>query len=119
MIVSKDATAAARVAMHHPTFTRRTMLQAGAVGILGLGGGELPAGFDDNARRPTDHPAIAAVANHATRPVNNLPPAVVLPHTLVHRTGRIIPGQFAGEMGSRWDPWVLRAARDCGDAVYG
>src|SRR5437660_7228200 len=27
--------------MHHPTFTRRTMLQAGAVGILGLGGGEL------------------------------------------------------------------------------
>ena len=203
--------------MHHPTFTRRTMLQAGAVGILGLGGGELsllraagageprakqviyiflsgglaqhdsfdlkpdapdiirgefrpiatrtagvqicehlpmlaqrshqwalcrslthptnnhskghammltgrtelPAGFDDNAPRPTDHPAIAAVVNQATRPVNNLPPAVVLPHTLVHRTGRIIPGQFAGEMGSRWDPWVLRAARDCGDAVYG
>jgi hypothetical protein len=202
--------------MRHPTFTRRTMLQAGAVGILGLGAGELsllradqagepaakrviyiflsgglaqhdsfdpkpdapdtirgefrpaptrapgvqicehlpllaarsdrwalcrslthptnnhskahammlcgrselPPGFDDNAPRPGDPPAIAAVANYATRAPNNLPPAVVLPHTLVHRTGRVIPGQFAGEMGPRWDPWVLRAARDCGPA-YG
>jgi hypothetical protein len=205
--------------MHHPTFTRRAMLQAGAVGILGLGSGELaalraanpdpaaphakqviyiflsgglaqhdsfdlkpdapdnirgefrpiatrtsgvhicehlpllaqrshlwalcrslthptnnhsqghhmmltgrtalPVGFNDNAPRPSDFPAMAAIANYATRARNNLPPAVVLPHTLVHRTGRVIPGQFAAEMGSRWDPWVLRAARDCGNQVYG
>ena len=34
-----------------------------------------------------------------TQPRNNLPPAVVLPETLIHREGRVIPGQFAGEMG--------------------
>jgi hypothetical protein len=31
------------ILMHHPTFTRRAMLQAGAAGILGLGSGELAA----------------------------------------------------------------------------
>jgi uncharacterized protein (DUF1501 family) len=206
------------MAVYHPVFTRRTMLQAGAVGLLGLGGGELaalrafsdsressakriiyiflsgglaqhdsfdpkpdapdtirgefrpiatrtagiqicehlpllaqrshlwalcrslthrtnnhsqghhmmltgrsdlPAGFNDNLPRPTDFPAICAVANYATPGRNNLPPTVVLPFTLVHRTGRVIPGQFAAEMGSRWDPWVLHAARDCGNQVYG
>jgi hypothetical protein len=36
-----------------------------------------------------------------------LPPAVVLPETLIHRTGRVIPGQFAGEMGAHRDPMFL------------
>jgi hypothetical protein len=83
------------------------------------GRSEIPPGFDDNAPRPGDFPAIAAIANHATRAPNNLPPAVVLPQTLVHRTGRTIPGQFGGQMGPRWDPWVLECARDCGNQVYG
>ncbi len=30
-------------ACQHPVFTRRTLLQAGAVGLLGLGSGELAA----------------------------------------------------------------------------
>ncbi|MFO0970145.1 MAG: DUF1501 domain-containing protein [Gemmataceae bacterium] len=87
--------------------------------IMLTGRTPLPVGFDGNRPRPGDFPAIAAVANYATRSRNNLPPAVVLPMTLVHRTGRVIPGQFAGEMGARWDPWVIKAHRDCGDAVYG
>jgi hypothetical protein len=87
--------------------------------IMLTGRSDLPQGFDDNAPRPGDHPAIAAIATYATRTANNLPPAVVLPQTLVHRTGRVIPGQFAGQMGPRWDPWVIPAARDCGNQVYG
>jgi hypothetical protein len=79
----------------------------------------LPPGFNPNAPGPADWPALAAVANYATRPRNNLPPAAVLPHTLVHRTGRTIPGQFAGEMGARWDPWVIPAARTCSPEAYG
>ncbi len=79
----------------------------------------LPRGFSANAPRPSDWPAIAAIANQVTQPRNNLPPSAVLPFTLVHRTGRVIPGQFAGEMGNRWDPWVIRSAHDCGTAVYG
>ncbi len=87
--------------------------------IMLTGRSERPLGFDPSRPRPADFPALAAVAHYAVAARNNLPPAVVLPHLLVHRTGRIIPGQFAGEMGPRWDPWVIRAHRDCGDAVYG
>src|SRR6266481_2062288 len=44
------------------------------------GRSEVPAGFDDNAPRPRDFPAMVAIANYATRARNNLPPAIVLPH---------------------------------------
>jgi hypothetical protein len=70
----------------------------------------LPPGFDPSAPRPRDWPSIAVVAGAVTRPRNNLPPAVVLPEKLVHTTGRLIPGQFAGELGSRRDPWFIQAA---------
>jgi hypothetical protein len=78
--------------------------------IMLTGRSALPASFDPNRPRAGDHPAIAAVATQALPRRNNLPPALVLPETLLHRTGRVIPGQFAGEMGARWDPWVLAAS---------
>jgi Protein of unknown function (DUF1501) len=70
----------------------------------------VPTGFDPEKPRATDWPSIAAVAGHLSRPRNNLPPAVILPEPLVHRTGRTIPGQFAGAMGGRWDPWLVQAS---------
>jgi hypothetical protein len=70
----------------------------------------MPPGFDDSKPKPTDWPSLAAVANQLVPRRNNLPPAVVLPELLVHREGRVIPGQFAGEMGTRWDPWVIPAS---------
>jgi hypothetical protein len=78
--------------------------------IMLTGRSDLPPGFDPNRARPGDWPAIAAVAGALTRPRNNLPPAVVLPEKLIHNTGRIIPGQFAGEMGPRRDPWFIEAS---------
>jgi hypothetical protein len=42
-----------------------------------------------------------------------VPASVVLPHLLVHRTGRTIPGQLAGRMDSRHDPWLLNVAPEC------
>ncbi len=71
---------------------------------------EMPAGFNAGKPTPSDWPSIAAVANHLIPRRNNLPPAVVLPESLIHREGRVIPGQFAGEMGPRWDPWVIAAS---------
>jgi uncharacterized protein (DUF1501 family) len=71
----------------------------------------LPPGFNANAPKDTDWPAIAAVAGAVTRPRNNLPPAVVLPERLVHNTGRVIPGQFAGVMSRQRDPWFLEASK--------
>jgi hypothetical protein len=70
----------------------------------------MPPGFDVAKPKPTDWPAIAAVAQQLMPRQNNLPPAVVLPELLIHREGRVIPGQFAGEMGPQWDPWVITSS---------
>ena len=71
----------------------------------------LPPGFSGTKPQPGDWPSIASVAGAALPPrTNNLPPAVVLPERLVHRTGRVIPGQFGGIMGGRRDPWFVEAS---------
>jgi hypothetical protein len=70
-----------------------------------------PPGFSPNAPSRSDWPSIAAVAGAVTTPrSDNLPPAVVLPERLVHYSGRVIPGQFAGLMGRHRDPWFIEAA---------
>ncbi|GAB4157892.1 MAG: DUF1501 domain-containing protein [Planctomycetaceae bacterium] len=71
---------------------------------------KMPPTFRANKPMPQDWPAIAAIAGDQCPPRNNLPPAIVLPEKLIHRTGRVIPGQFAGEMGSLRDPWFIEAS---------
>lgn len=68
-------------------------------------------GFNPSRPEPGDHPSIASVVG-AAMPArnNNLPPALVLPERLIHRTGRVIPGQFGGQMGARRDPWFVEAS---------
>ena len=71
----------------------------------------MPVGFDGNKPQDTDWPSIASVVGDVLPPRNNnLPPAVALPERLVHRTGRVIPGQFGGQMGHRRDPWFIGAS---------
>ena len=75
----------------------------------------LPPGFQANRPSPTDWPSIAAVAGAALatqsrQTPHNLPPAAVLPERLVHQSGRVIPGQFAGQLGDRREPWFIEAA---------
>ncbi len=70
-----------------------------------------PIGFDPNRPKLTDFPSFASVVTGLFAPRNNLPPAAVLPEKLVHVTGRTIPGQFAGEMGPRFDPWFIEASQ--------
>jgi hypothetical protein len=79
--------------------------------IMLTGRSDLPLGFDPTKAKETDWPSMAALVNHVERPRNNLPPAIVLPEKLVHRTGRVIPGQFAGLLGKRRDPWFVDASR--------
>lgn len=78
--------------------------------IMLTGRSDLPLGFSPNQPKPTDWPSIAAVVGATARPTNNLPPAVVLPERLIHNSGRVIPGQFAGTMGPRHDPWFIEAS---------
>ncbi|MBM4077033.1 MAG: DUF1501 domain-containing protein, partial [Planctomycetes bacterium] len=71
----------------------------------------LPVGFSGSKPQPSDWPSIASVVGDAVpRRNNNLPPAAVLPERLIHNSGRIIPGQFAGQMGSHRDPWFIEAS---------
>jgi hypothetical protein len=78
--------------------------------IMLSGRTELPQGFDANRPQPGDWPSIAAVAGRVTVPRNNLPPAAILPDKLVHNSGRVIPGPFAGQMGRRHDPWLIECS---------
>ena len=78
--------------------------------IMLTGRTTLPPGFSDSRPQPTDFPSIASVVTGVFASRNNLPPAAVLPEKLVHVTGRTIPGQFAGQMGPRFDPWFIEAS---------
>ncbi|MBX3420210.1 MAG: DUF1501 domain-containing protein [Pirellulaceae bacterium] len=78
--------------------------------IMLTGRSETPSGFQPNAPSPTDYPSLVAVAQRQLQSRNNLPPAVVIPERLVHSTGRVIPGQSAGQMGSQHEPWFIEAA---------
>ena len=78
--------------------------------VMLSGRATLPPTFNGNKPMPQDWPSIAAIAGATTVPRNNLPPAVVLPERLIHRTGRVIPGQFAGEMGASREPWFIDAS---------
>jgi hypothetical protein len=75
--------------------------------IMLTGRTDLPLGFDPNKPKETDWPSIAAIAGAALPGRNNLPPAIVLPDKIVHRTGHVLAGQFGGQMGKIHDPWFL------------
>ncbi len=71
----------------------------------------MPPGYDPVKPQSTDWPSMASIIGDALpRRNNNLPPAVVLPERLIHRTGRVLPGQFGGMMGSHRDPWFIEAS---------
>jgi hypothetical protein len=75
--------------------------------IMLTGRSETPTGFDRTKPKSTDFPSVASLATALLPRRNNLPPAIVLPEKMRHREGRMIPGQFAGMMGTRHDPWFL------------
>lgn len=77
--------------------------------IMLTGRSKAPPTFNANKPMAEDWPSIAAVAGDRLASEVFLPPSVVLPERLIHRTGRVIPGQFAGAMGRRRDPWFIDA----------
>ena len=89
------------------SFTHPSNDHSAAHHIMLTGRSELPLGFDPNQPKESDWPSIAAIAAAVLPERNNLPPAIVLPEKLIHRTGRTLPGQFGGQMGRARDPWFL------------
>lgn len=71
----------------------------------------MPPNYSAVKPQSTDWPSIASIVGDAVpKRINNLPPAVVLPERLIHNTGRTLPGQFGGLMGSQRDPWFIEAS---------
>jgi hypothetical protein len=73
----------------------------------------LPLGFSPVAPRPGDFPCIASIVQQMVPSRNQLPAAAVLPYHYIHHSGRTIAGQFAGEMGPRYDPWFIQTTQNC------
>jgi len=78
--------------------------------IMLTGQSTIPRGFSSSAPTANDWPSLASVTQAVCASRNNLPPAVVLPERLIHYSGRVIPGQFAGIMGPQHDPWFIEAS---------
>ncbi len=79
--------------------------------IMMTGRTDLPPSFDRSKPMESDWPSIAALAGNLLPQQGSLPPALVLPEKLVHRTGRTLPGQFAGMLGRQYDPFFLEASK--------
>src|SRR5262245_8967821 len=92
--------------------------------IMLTGRSPAPIGFDPLRPKPSDFPAMVSVAGNMVRrsplgPLGRgaggegLPSSAVVPFHYIHHSGRIVPGQYAGEMGHRHDPWFIGAAHNC------
>jgi hypothetical protein len=92
------------------SLTHRTNGHSEGHHMMLTGRSDLPPGFNGSMPKPTDWPCLASIVGAVTRPRNNLPPAAVLPERFVHYSGRVIPGQFAGNMGKSHDPWFIEAS---------
>jgi hypothetical protein len=79
--------------------------------IMMTGRTALPPGFDRTKPTESDWPSLAALAGSLLPQSGALPPALVLPEKLVHRSGRTLPGQFAGLLGRQHDPFFLEASK--------
>ena len=82
------------------------------------GRSDLPVGFDPSKPKESDWPSIAALAAHQLAPKDGLPTSMVLPEKLIHRTGRVLPGQFAGMLGRRHEPFYVETSK-YNAATYG
>jgi hypothetical protein len=79
--------------------------------IMMSGRSDMPAGFSPVKPKETDWPSIAALTSRLIPGKGALPSSVVLPEKLIHRTGRVIPGQFGGLLGRHHDPFFLEFSK--------
>lgn len=90
--------------------------------LMLTGRSQLPPGYNVNKPQPTDWPSIAATTGRLVPSrSDSLPSSMVVPQRLLNmnQSGVVIPGQFAGQMGSRFDPWFVEASPYRGSDVKG
>src|SRR5215469_726442 len=75
--------------------------------LMLTGRSQLPTTFRSSRPQGTDFPSMAAIAGAMTRRRGIWPGSAVLPEKIYHSNTGIYPGQFAGLLGSRHEPWFL------------
>ena len=76
---------------------------------------DVPPGFNvNNSPSPNEWPTLASQVTYSIRERSAVPAAVVLPQPSVNEAGKVRPGQYAGRLGSRFEPWRLNVAAQCG-----
>lgn len=81
--------------------------------IMLTGRSDAPLGFSPDRPQGSDYPSMSSLAGHLLQTPSGLPASAVLPFHYIHTTGRVIPGQFAGMLGARHNPWLLQSANNC------
>jgi hypothetical protein len=59
--------------------------------------------------RRSDHPHIGAVLAKLRPRTGDLPPYIQLPCLLKSNSGKVIPGQYGGFLGKKYDPFIINA----------
>jgi hypothetical protein len=75
--------------------------------LMLTGRSQLPSNFKASKPQASDWPSIAAVAGAATARRGIWPGSAVLPEKIVHSNQGVYPGQFAGMLGNKHEPWFI------------
>ena len=91
--------------------------------IMNTGRSDLPPGLNRNKPQSTDYPSMLSVAGSQLHGPAGLPATAVLPRLVTNVRHDQRPGQTAGMMGSRHDPWLIKAHQcngygACPDCFY-
>jgi hypothetical protein len=67
-----------------------------------------PMNFENaNPGAPNDYPSLGGIVRWLKGDRNGLPSAVTLPNHIFNTDGSVWPGQDAGFLGRRYDPWLF------------
>jgi hypothetical protein len=75
--------------------------------LMLTGRSKLPSNFRASRPQGSDWPSIAAIAGAVTKRRGIWPGSAVLPEKIVHSNQGTYPGQFAGMLGPRHEPWFI------------
>ncbi len=89
------------------SLTHRNNGHDAATYLMLTGHSQLPASFRSSRPQGTDLPSIAAVAGAMTKRRGIWPGSALLPEKIYHSNTGVYPGQFAGMLGARHEPWLL------------
>ncbi len=94
-----------------------------SIHIMNTGRSDLPPGLNRNKPQSTDYPSMLSVAGSQLKGPTGLPATAVLPRLVTNVRNDQRPGQTAGLMGPRHDPWLINAHKcngygACPDCFY-